>query len=349
MKQVKCLLTLFFACVWMTTQLAAQPYVTKYKWSRDGDQYYTISNGEIVRVHMPDQTSTTVLSKVDLTTQSIKQQVKPEDFTISEDGSKILIYTNSKKVWRYHTRGDYWVYDVASKALTRLGKGLPESSLMFAKFSPDGKKVAYSSQHNMYVEDLTSHQIKQLTKDGTDRIINGTFDWVYEEEFGARDGFRWSNDSKKIAFWHVDARKIKNFLMINNTDSIYPFTIPVEYPVVGEEPSAVKIGVVNIDNDKITWMQIPGDPREHYLPRMEWTTGDEVVVQQLDRKQQVSTLYLANSSNGVAHPFYKEKSDTWVDIKSRWHGIIRLAGILLNRARPFYGLRKKMAGAISTV
>lgn len=341
MKQVKCLLTLFFACVWMTTQLAAQPYVTKYKWSRDGDQYYTISNGEIVRVHMPDQTSTTVLSKVDLTTQSIKQQVKPEDFTISEDGSKILIYTNSKKVWRYHTRGDYWVYDVASKALTRLGKGLPESSLMFAKFSPDGKKVAYSSQHNMYVEDLTSHQIKQLTKDGTDRIINGTFDWVYEEEFGARDGFRWSKDSKKIAFWHVDARKIKNFLMINNTDSIYPFTIPVEYPVVGEEPSAVKIGVVNIDNDKITWMQIPGDPREHYLPRMEWTTGDEVVVQQLDRKQQVSTLYLANSSNGVAHPFYKEKSDTWVDIKSRWHGDNPIGWDFIEQGKAFLWVTEK--------
>jgi len=317
MKRIKCVIIWCFACAWTFVQ--AQPYVTKYKWSRDGNQYYTIQSGEIVRVSMPDQASTTVLSKADLSTQSIQQQVSPEDFSISEDGGKILIYTNTKKVWRYHTRGDYWVYDVHSKALTQLGKGLPASSLMFAKFSPDGTKVAYSSGHNMYVEELATHRIKQLTKDGTDRIINGTFDWVYEEEFGARDGFRWSADSKKIAFWQVDARSIRNFLMINNTDSIYPYTIPVEYPVVGQTPSAVKIGVINTDNDKITWMQIPGDNREHYLPRMEWASNDQVVVQQLDRKQQVSTLFLANASTGTAHPFYKEQSDTWVDIKSRWH------------------------------
>ena len=317
MKRIKYLVIWCLACTWSLAQ--AQPYVTKYKWSKDGTQYYTIQSGEIVRVDMPAQTTTTIVPAADLTTQSIRKTVKPEDFSISEDGRKVLIYTNTMKVWRYHTRGDYWVYDLSSKNLTQLGKGLPASSLMFAKFSPDGKKVAYSSGHNMYVEDIASHQIRQLTKDGTDRIINGTFDWVYEEEFGARDGFRWSADSKKIAFWQVDARSIRNFLMINNTDSIYPFTIPVEYPVVGQTPSAVRIGVVNIDNDKIQWMQIPGDNKEHYLPRMEWASNDQIVVQQLDRKQQVSILFLADAGSGKARPFYKEQSDTWIDIKSRWH------------------------------
>lgn len=317
MKQIKLITTLLLLGLFGTLQ--AQPYVTKYKWSKTGDTYYTIKDGEIIQVKMPDQTSQVVLSKPDLTTQSIHEVIKPEDFSISQDGSKILIYTNAKKVWRYHTRGDYWVYTVASKKLEQIGKGLPASSLMFAKFSPNGKRVAFSSRHNMYVEDLSSHKITQLTKDGTDRLINGTFDWVYEEEFGARDGFRWSPDSKKIAFWQVDATQIRNFLMINNTDSIYPFTIPVEYPVVGQTPSAVKIGVVNLENQKTTWMQIPGDNQQHYLPRMEWAGSAQIVAQQLDRKQQKSVLYLADVATGTAKAFYKEQSDTWVDIKSRWH------------------------------
>lgn len=317
MKQIRLITTLLL--LGLFSALQAQPYVTKYKWSKTGDSYYTIKEGEIVKVKMPEQTRQVVLSKPNLTTQSIQQAVKPEDFSISEDGSKILIYTNSKKVWRYHTRGDYWVYKVANKHLEQIGKGLPASSLMFAKFSPDGNKVAYSSQHNMYVEDLNSHKITQLTKDGTDRLINGTFDWVYEEEFGARDGFRWSPDSKKIAFWQVDATHIRNFLMINNTDSIYPFTIPVEYPVVGQTPSAVKIGVINLENQKTTWMKIPGDNQQHYLPRMEWAGPTQIVAQQLDRKQQKSILFLANAATGAATPFYKEQSATWVDIKSRWH------------------------------
>ena len=105
---------------------------------------------------------------------------------------------------------------------------------MFAKFSPDGSKVAYVSEYNIYVEDLASGKVDQLTTDGNRELINGTFDWAYEEEFFCRDGFRWSPDSKKIAYWQMDAKNTKDYLMLDNTDSIYPFVKPVVYPIAGE-------------------------------------------------------------------------------------------------------------------
>lgn len=191
-----------------------------------------------------------------------------KDYTWSPDKKKLLVFTNTQKVWRYHTRGDYWVLNLESKQLRQLGATLPESSLMFCKFSPRSDKVAYVSKHNIYVEDLDFNAVMQLTKDGTDRLINGTFDWAYEEEFGCRDGFRWSPDGRNIAYWQVDASDIRNFLMINNTDSTYSYTIPVQYPKVGQTPSSCRIGVVGAAGGETTWMRIKGDPRQHYLPRM---------------------------------------------------------------------------------
>ena len=131
------------------------------------------------------------------------------------------MFTNTKRVWRLNTKGDYWVLDRSTGSLKQLGKTLPPSSLMFAKFSPDGNSVGYVSGNNIYAEDLSTSNIKALTSDGTTTLINGTFDWAYEEEFACRDGFRWSPDSRKIAYWQIDASDIKKFYMINYTDSIY--------------------------------------------------------------------------------------------------------------------------------
>ncbi|MFY8003290.1 MAG: DPP IV N-terminal domain-containing protein, partial [Chitinophagaceae bacterium] len=183
---------------------------------------------------------------------------------------------------------------------------------------PDSKKVAYVQGHNIYVEDVTTHVITQLTKDGSSRLINGTFDWVYEEEFDCRDGFRWSPDSKSIAYWQLDATKIRNFNMINNTDSIYSRVIPVEYPKVGEDPSACKIGVVNIKTIKTTWMNVPGNNKQHYIPRMEWSGMNELIVQQLTRRQNESRLFTVNATTGAANVIYTEVSKAWIDIESSW-------------------------------
>ncbi|HEV7380826.1 MAG TPA: DPP IV N-terminal domain-containing protein, partial [Dyadobacter sp.] len=218
----------------LSFQLFAQ-IPANFQWLEDGSGYRDVVQGEIIEVKLPSKQQRTFISQAQLTPQG-GSALPIRSYTVNKDGDKVLIYTNTERVWRYDTKGDYWLYDLKAQTLKQLGKGLGKSSLMFAKFSPDGKKAGYVSKHNVYAEDLQTGEVKQLTKDGTDRVINGTFDWVYEEEFDCRDGFRWSDDSKSIAYWQLDARKIRNFLMINTTDSIYSFNIPVEYPKVGETP-----------------------------------------------------------------------------------------------------------------
>lgn len=300
--------------------LSAQPGI-KTQWSQDGNAYYEAAQGKIVEIKLLDPANpSTYLDATMLTPADSSSPLQIKSFTISTDRQRVLLFTNTKKVWRYHTRGDYWIFDFASKKLTRLGKDLPPSSLMFAKLSPDGKNVAYVSNHNLYKEDLTSHTITQLTSDGTDRLINGTFDWVYEEEFGCRDGFRWSSDSKHIAYWKIDAQSIRNYLMLNTTDSTYSFTIPVEYPKAGQNPSSCSIYVVDIDTKESTHLAIPGDPIQHYIPRMEWTPdGKAVIVQQLNRKQNESKLILCQLDKSSSKIIYQESDEAWIDIKSRWN------------------------------
>ena len=291
----------------------------KVQWTKDGNSYYSVEDGNIEQVSIATGIKSILISKGDLVPADRNNPIVVESFKPSDDDHELMIFTNSVKVWRYHTKGDFWVLDIAQKKLMQLGKGLPPQSLMFAKFSPDGKKAAYVSGHNIYSEEIATGKITQLTFDGTRKFINGTFDWVYEEEFGCRDGFRWSPDGNKIAFWQVDATKIRDYYMLNTTDSVYSHVIPVEYPKVGESPSPVRIGVIDINNPAIQWMKIEGDPQQHYLPRMEWADANTLVVQQLDRKQQDSKLIYCNATTGNSNTFYAEHDDAWIDIKSFWN------------------------------
>ncbi|MFY7901244.1 MAG: DPP IV N-terminal domain-containing protein, partial [Chitinophagaceae bacterium] len=310
----------FFICLLCIVSFVCAQPPKGIKWDTKKSGYYTQENGEIALYELPAFSKKTIVTKEQLTPKETGKPLTIRNFFVHENGQHILIYTNSKKVWRYDTRGDYWIYHTVTNSLKQVGKTLPASSLMFAKISPTGKHIAFVSEHNIYVESLENGTIQQVTKDGTDKIINGTFDWAYEEEFGCRDGFRWSNDGKSIAYWQIDARSIKFFMLMNNTDSIYSFNKPVEYPKVGESPSACKIGVVSIDNGKTTWMNIPGDAKENYIPRMEFTPNqNEIIIQQLNRKQNESKIMLVNTLNGNATTIYTETDNAWIDIKSRWN------------------------------
>ncbi len=239
----------------------------------------------------------------------------------SSDKNMLLIFTNTKRVWRYNTRGDYWVLNLKTKQLKKLGGNAPESSLMFTKFSPDNNKVAYVSKHNVFVQNLSDAKITQLTFDGSNTTINGTFDWVYEEELGDRDGFRWSPDSKYISYWQLDASGIGEFLMINTTDSIYSHTIPVQYPKVGTKNSDAKVGVVSAEGGKTVWMKIPGDMRnDYYIPRMDWPkTSDEIYIQRLNRQQNKLEIMLCNIKTGDVKTILTETDDAWIDVHNDMH------------------------------
>jgi dipeptidyl-peptidase-4 len=191
---------------------------------------------------------------------------------------------------------------------------------MFAKLSPDGKNAAYVSEYNVYIEDLATGVIKPLTNSGHRKLINGTFDWAYEEEFSCRDGFRWSPDSRSIAYWQIDARKVKDHLMINNTDSIYPSAVPVEYPVAGEPPSPFRIGVADINTANTKWLNVPYDQQwGSYVPRMEWAAnGKEIILQHLNRKQNESRIMLADAVTGNTKTIYEEKDPAWIDVLQLW-------------------------------
>ena len=289
-------------------------------WLKDGERYSRLENNkqtggtDIVAYQAKDNSREVIIPSSLLTDKSTGKPIPARSISWSADNKKVLIYNNTQRVWRYDTRGDYWVLNLKDGALRQLGKGMPESSMMFAKFSPDGTRVAYVSNNNIYVEDIDSGKITQLTKDGSDTIVNGTFDWVYEEEFSCRDGFRWSPDGKHIAYWQSDTKGTGVFDIINNVDSIYAKVIHFPYPKAGTTNSAVKVGYVSSTGGNTTWIAIPGDPRNNYLPRMEFIPeSDELFIQQLNRPQNTNKVWIAKISDNSLNNIFTDTDAAWLD------------------------------------
>ncbi len=291
------------------------------RWLPDGNSYIRLeqnkeTNGQdIVKYDVKTGDKSILISSKAFIPEGESKPLELDNYNWSNDNSKLLIFTNTERVWRYNTRGDYWVLNLSTGKLQQLGKGLPGSSLMFAKFSPDADRVAYVSKNNIYVENLNDSKISQLTSDGCDYIINGTFDWVYEEELDCRDGFRWSSDGKYIAYWQADTRGTGTFYMINNIDSIYSKVIPIPYPKVGTTNSSVKTGVVPAAGGESKWFDIPGDPRNNYIARMDFIpNSNDIMIQQLNRLQNTNTVWLVNAENASVSKLFADSDSAWVDI-----------------------------------
>jgi len=252
-----------------------------------------------------------------------------EDYSLSPDGHRVLVFTNSKTVWRQNTRGDYWLLDLTSGALRKLGSDAPASSLMFSKFSPDSSKVAYVRANNIYVEDLAGGKSAQLTHDGSDTTINGTSDWVNEEEFDIRDGFAWSPDSRAIAFWQFNINGVQKYTLIYNLGAPrgeivtgipypglgpYPQTLEYPYPLAGAQNSAVRVGVVSAAGGPVVWMQTAGDPHNNYIPEMGWADSGHVLIQHMNRLQNRNEYLLADAATGASRTVLVDEDRAWVEV-----------------------------------
>ncbi|MEO9806544.1 MAG: S9 family peptidase [Reichenbachiella sp.] len=291
------------------------------RWMKDNLGYSTLEKNEqvdgddIVKYKAQTGERTVLVSAQKLIPASGNKPLSIANYEWSSDNSKLLVFTNTRKVWRYHTRGDYWVLDMNSGKLTQLGQSVVRTTMMFAKFSPDGTRVGYVSKNNIYVEDISNGKITQLTFDGGESIINGTFDWVYEEELDCRDGFRWSPDGSQIAYWQSDTKGMGTFYLINNVDSIYSKPIPFPYPKVGTDNSAVKVGVVSASGGESKWLDVPGDPRNNYLARMDFIPNStEVLIQQLNRKQNTNTVWVGNTQSMKLTNIFTDKDEAFLDV-----------------------------------
>jgi len=291
------------------------------KWL-EGDAYTTLQASkkhkgasDIVRIDAGGKVEV-LIDAEKLVLASSKKPLDLHDYDFSKNLDVVLIYTNSIKVWRQNTRGDYWIYQRSTNMLRQLGGEAKPSTLMFAKLSPDGTRVAYVRENNLYVESVQSGSSTKLTNDGSSDVINGTFDWVYEEEFDCRDGWRWSPDSKQIAYWQLNVNGVKTYTLVDYTSGTYPNLRTFAYPKTGERNSACRVGVVSVSGGETKWMEVPGDTRtDFYIPRMEWLdNAKELALQRINRLQNALDVMLADTSTGKVRTIITERDGTWIDM-----------------------------------
>ena len=306
------------------------------RWLNGGESFTTVEPSpagrgarDIVRYDTSSGKRDILISASDLIPPGAKEPLQIQDYDWSSDMNRLLVYTNSQRVWRQNTRGDYWVFDRRAKTLRKLGGDAAPATLMFATFSPDGSRVAYVHDNNLYVQDVQTAAIIQLTHDGSQTIINGTSDWVYEEELDIRKAFDWSPDSKRIAYWQFNTSTVKKFALIYDVGApydvvthipypqygVYPYVREIPYPEPGTPNSLVRIGVIPASGGTTTWMQVTGDPEKSYIARVEWAgTSDSLVLQHLNRLQNTNDVMLADANTGAVSIVHSEHDDAWVDV-----------------------------------
>jgi len=296
-------------------------------WESGGDSYTILEPAadgkgtDIVAYETATGKRTVQVSAAQLTPAGAKAPIEIEEYSWSVDGKKLLVFTNSKKVWRENTRGDYWVFDMtggaAGGSLMKLGGDAPESTLMFATFSPDGNRAAWVRGNNIYVEELATKKITQLTSDGSADIINGTSDWVNEEELFLRNCLRWSPDSQSIAYWQFDQSGVGEYTLMNDTDEEYPVTFKYKYPQAGTTNSAVRAGIVAAGGGATRWIKLQGDPRQNYIAQMDWAgSSDGLLLEYLNRAQNDNQFVWADARTGETRLITADTDKDWVDVNS---------------------------------
>jgi len=288
----------------------------------DGGRGYTSTERnpkggiDIVRYDTASGKREVLMTSEQLTPPRLGKPLQFTEYSASVDGNHMLFATNPRRTMIRKTANDYWVLDKADNSWHKLG-GDSTAGLLYAKLSPDGTRAAYVRDDNLYVESIGSGAVTQLTSDGSPSIINGTSDWVYEEEFRLGDGFQWSPDGRKIAYFQFDQSGVPEFALINYTDTLYPVITKYPYPKAGQTNAAVRIGIVGASGGSTLWVKVPGDPRNTYIPRMAWAANaQELILQHLNRLQNTNDVLLVNAESGEVRRMFQDQDKAWVDVNN---------------------------------
>ena len=230
-------------------------------------------------------------------------------YAFSDDESKILLSTQEERIYRYSRRGIYFIYDVGSKTAVRIS----DQKIMAPELSPDGSKVAYVFENDLYLFDLETEQTNRITTDGEyNAIINGVTDWVYEEEFGFVRAFDWNSDGTRLAFLRFDERAVPEFSMDVYGEGLYPSQYRFKYPKAGEENSIVTLHLYHLEDKSIEDIDL-GDA--YYIPRIKWKNdADELSVQTLNRAQNDLKMFTVQAEDASVSLLLREQDEAYVDI-----------------------------------
>lgn len=290
---------------------------------RDGGRHWVSldvngeGHNEVWQIDAASGRRTKLVEAAELIPEGAEEPIGIDGFSFSQDGKKLLIFTNATRVWRARTKGQYYVLDLETRTLSPITT--QPGWQMFAKFSPSGRYVAFVRDHNIYLSDLESGEEQPLTRDGSEHIINGTTDWVYEEELGIRDAFRWSPDGRRIAFLRLDQTDVRRFYMVDESE-LYQQMTAIPYPKAGEVNSTIRVGSLDLLNRETTWLDI-GEEEDIYVARLEWANSStELVLQRLNRHQNRLDLLMGDAETGRTRVLLSETDPAWLDVNDdiRW-------------------------------
>lgn len=280
----------------------------------DGESYCKFVDGEkeveLTKFSFATDDKLGVIFKASDIVDRDGKEIKIRGYSFSDDESQVLISSEVEKIYRHSTRAIYYVYNIASKKVSKVSN----DKIMYATFSPNGRYVGYVMDNNLYHYDLKEQVTQQVTQDGAkNKIINGAVDWVYEEEFSMSRGFQWSPNSDFIAFYRFDESKVPEFSM-DLYGTLYPSKEVWKYPKAGERNSVVDVYIHSLVKGSSVKCDL-GSENDQYLPRIRWTKdNNKLSVQRLNRLQNHWELIFANSTDGKTNVVLEEKNKYYVDI-----------------------------------
>lgn len=281
--------------------------VRNVNWMKDGQFYTALEDNSIVKYDITTGALDTVLFDANDFSLSL------DDYTFSQDEKQVLLMTDRQSIYRRSYTAEFYVYNFEDETLEPLSENGRES---YATFSPDGTKVAFTRDNNLFYVRLDNMNEIQVTEDGRkNEIINGSTDWVYEEEFSITKAFFWSPDSKKLAYYRFDESGVKEYTMqLWNNVSLYPENYNFKYPKAGEDNSIIEIKIYALETNETVNVDL-GDETDIYIPRVQWTQDANLLsIQKLNRLQSTLDILHANASRGNTMTILTDRSKQFIDL-----------------------------------